>query len=170
MNRKEPKALGVNDIKKIRLSLFTILCNATGVYRGTVAKNKKAKFQEKAGSIIVELIDKIDNDKLTNRDVRDAIEKLGKESGVGASQKVINVYLKFYCIIKANKNPNIMEKLDCPIDRLVRKDNGLPNISIKGMTLDDYVKNQDILEEKYGIRIMADIHAYDEAKTRFYKP
>jgi len=152
----------------IKLSLFSNLCNATGVYRRTIGNDKKRGFQQNAKLIIKELIAKVDTDVIKNQDIRESIKKLAKESGfndkIGASQKVINVYLKYYCAV-ANKNQNVMKELDCPIDSLVRRDNRLPNISIKEMIFEDYVKDQNILEENYAMRVMADIPAYDKRKS-----
>ncbi|MGA3020735.1 MAG: hypothetical protein ABSD68_02185 [Candidatus Micrarchaeales archaeon] len=151
----------------IKLSLFSNLCNATGVYRRTVTANKKL-FQKNAKHIIKGLITKVDANTIKNADIRSAIKKLAKESGfndkVGASQKVINVYLKYYCAI-ANKNRNIMKELDCPIDSLIRSDNKkVPNVNLKNMSYTDYVKSQNVLEGKYGMRVIADIPSYDKRK------
>ena len=110
------------DKDKIKLSLLTILCNASQIYRRTIPKSRKEAYKKSVKKIIKKLIEKTDNNSITNKGIRDAINELSKNAGIsiGASQKAINVYLKFYCIV-SNKADNIIKELDCPIDREVIK-------------------------------------------------
>jgi len=103
---------------------------------------------------------------LKNEDIRNSIKKLAEVSNVsvGASQKAVNVYLKFYCII-SNKPKEILTELDCPIDSKVQKRNSLKKIPLKDINFEDYVEMQNILKDKYDLRILADIEAYDEEKV-----
>lgn len=156
------------DFETIKFSLFRDLCNATGIYRNTVSKKEKNIFDENAKNIIKDLISKVDSNQIKNFDIREAIIKLSELSGfkdrVGASQKVINVYLKYYCVV-GNKSEEIIKELDCPIDSLVRKKYQLGNISIKNITFKNYIDCQNVIEEKFKIRVMADVPAYDEIKV-----
>ena len=67
------------------------------------------------------LIPKIDSNSIASSDIRNAIKELSEKSGVsiGAAQKPINVYLKFYCAIQ-NKREEILRELDCPIDSRIQ--------------------------------------------------
>jgi hypothetical protein len=156
------------DLELIKLSLFKDICNATGVYRKTVSKEEKKNFDKNAIDIIKDLISKVDSNQIKNADIRDAIKKLSELSGfkdrVGSSQKVINVYLKYYCVV-ANKSEEIIKELDCPIDSRVRKEYRLEDISIKNMTFNDYTNYQNVIEARYKIRVIADVYAYDEIKV-----
>mgnify|MGYP001614127137 FL=1 len=116
--------------------------------------------------MIKNLINKIDGNSLTNEEVRKAIKELSEKSDVsiGASQKAINVYLKFYCIL-ANKSDEIIKELDCPIDSFVIKENKLSKVSLKNMNIKNYEEMQNTLKEKYGTRLLADIEAWDDKKV-----
>jgi len=155
-----------SQLEKTKLSLLTILCNASQIYRRSIPKECKEKYQQNLKEIIREMIKKIDLNELKNEDIRNSIKKLAEVSNVsvGASQKAVNVYLKFYCII-ANKAKEILKELDCPIDSKVQKRNSLKKISLKDINFEDYVEMQNILEDKYDLRILADIEAYDEGKV-----
>ena len=154
------------DIETIKLSLFSNLCNATGIYRKTLNNAEKEIFDKNAEVIIKDLIVKVDLGSIRNIDIRNAIRTLSRLSGlnekVGASQKVINVYLKYYCVV-AHKSDLLVE-LDCPIDSLVRTYYKLGNFSMKNMTFGDYIRSQEIIGDRYPIRVMADVPAYDETK------
>ena len=151
---------------KTKLALLTILCNATQIYRRTIPKEKKEKYQQNLKKIIIDLIIKIDSGTLKNEDIRGKIKKLAEiaDVSIGAAQKTINVYLKFYCIV-SNKSDDILKELDCPIDSKVQKNNPLKRISLKDINFDNYVNMQNILEKKYDLSIIADFEAYDESKV-----
>lgn len=151
--------------EQVKLSLLTVMCNVTQIYRGTIPKDKKKIYTKTLKILIKNLIGKIDINSLANEDIRKAIKDLSIKSDVsiGASQKAINVYLKFYCIL-ANKSDDIIKELDCPIDSFVIKENKLSKVSLKNMNLKDYEEMQDILKENYGIKLLADIKAWDDKK------
>jgi hypothetical protein len=159
------------DIKYIdlKLSLFTNLCNATGVFRRTIPWDKKKAFQKNAMGIVAGLIEKVDSNRLKNKDIRDAIIKLSIQSGfgknIGAAQKVINVYLKYYCVV-AGKDDNLLKELDCPIDSWVRQFYKLHNLNLKDMEMEDYEKMQRTLQDKCDMRFLADIDPYDKRKVK----
>jgi hypothetical protein len=154
----------MDETLKVKLSLLTVLCNATGIYRRTIPTEKKSIYQQNLKGIISELIEKVDNGTIKNADIRNSIKKLSDSSGVstGAAQKAINVYLKFYCII-SNKDKKVLSELDCPLDSIVQKEYGLGKIPLKDMNFDTYVGMQKKLGESFEIRIYAD-KAYDEKK------
>jgi len=155
----------LKDREKIKLSLLTEFANATQIYRRTIPKNKKKPYKENLKRLIKELIEKVDNNSIKNNDIRASILELSEKVGisVGASQKVINVYLKFYCVL-GNKPKAIIKELDCPIDSFVIKENKLKKISLKNIFLKDYTEMQNILEKRYGIRLLADVQAWDDKK------
>ena len=153
-----------NDTTK--LSLLKILINATGVLRRTISKDKQKHFISKLQPIILDLINKSDNNVLTNKDIRSAIKKHYVETciSIGASQKVINVYMKFYCII-GNKT-NLIKELDCPIDSRVIKANNLPRVALKNLDFHTYEAMQKVLKQNHGYQLYADVEAYDKFKAR----
>lgn len=150
---------------KVKFSLLTLFCNATQIYRRTIPKEKKEKYCREVKEIIKHLIEKSDNNSLRNEDIRSSIKELSvnAEISIGASQKAINVYLKYYCIV-SNKNEDVLKELDCPIDSKVIAKNKLERINLKDLNLKYYEQMQEALKKKHGIRILADIEAYDSEK------
>lgn len=151
---------------KVKLALLTVFCNATQIYRRTIPKNKKDAYKKKVKEVIISLIEKIDNNSIQNKNIRQAIQELSDNVGIsiGASQKAVNVYLKVYCIV-SNKDDKMLRELDCPIDSKVIKKNKLKKISLKVMNLEDYEEMQRQLQQSYGIKILADIKAWDSEKV-----
>ncbi|MEK6891579.1 MAG: hypothetical protein AABX25_00170 [Nanoarchaeota archaeon] len=148
----------------IKNSLLTVLCNATGIYRRTITAEQKKNYQIKLKEIIMRLTKKVDSDSITNKDIRNAIIELREFCGsIGASQKAINVYLKFYSVI-SNKKDLVLRELDCPIDSFVIKKNKLKKIALSNLNLEDYEEMQNKLNQKYEMRILADIEAWDIKK------
>ena len=148
----------------IKSSLLTVLCNATGIYRRTIIAEHKANYKVKLKEIILSIKKKIDNSSITNKDIKNSIIELREFCGsVGASQKAINVYLKFYSVI-SNKEDSVLKELDCPIDSFVIKKNKLKKISLSNLNLEDYEEMQNKLQQKYGMKILADIDAWDSKK------
>jgi len=144
---------------------LTVICNATQIYRGTIPKGKKKIYTDNLKRLIKNLIKKVDNNSLKNKDIRNSIKELSEKANVsiGASQKSINVYLKVYCIL-ANKSDQIIEELDCPIDSFIMKENQIKKIPLKNIGIKDYEKIQKILEDKYKPRLSADVKAWDDKK------
>jgi hypothetical protein len=81
----------------------------------------KVNFKRELFNSILELVRKVDRGTLTNSDIREKIRKLANGTGVavGQAQKVVNVYMKYYCLLKEKKN--LWEELDCPIDSGIAK-------------------------------------------------
>lgn len=151
--------------EKIKLSLLTEFANATGIYRRTIPKDKKKTYKDNLKKLIKKLIKKVNNNSIKNKYIRKSIKNLSKNAKIstGASQKVINVYLKYYCIL-ANKSNSIIKELDCPIDSFVIKENKLKRVSLIRLSLKDYEEMQDTLGKKYGVRLLADVRAWDDKK------
>ena len=100
----------------------------------------------------------VDNFTIKNSDIRDEIKKLSEETGVsiGQSQKVINVYLKFYCLLKDCK-VEIIKELDCPLDSTtMEKKQKMKNV----LNMNDYINWQNKFEKEFGIRLLRD-NEYD---------
>ncbi len=111
---------------------------------------------------IIKLRKLVDSGKIKNTDICYEIIKLSKKTGtsIGQSQKVINVYLKFYCLI-LNKPLKIIKELDCPLDSTTMdKKNKMKNVK----TIEEYEK----LEKKFdnlGIRLLRDME-YDSNRMK----
>lgn len=139
----------------------------------SVGKNN-IKFKRKLFDTIIKLIVKADNLKLENKHIRNAIKNLSEETDVsiGQAQKVINVYLKYYCIL-TDKPSYIIKELDCPLDSKIMSgfDKNKPkNYRLKNFkNFNDYVSWQNYLEFKgNGIRLKADIIAYDKERINSF--
>jgi hypothetical protein len=100
----------------------------------------------------------VDNSKIKNSEIRNQIKKLSEETGVslGQSQKVINVYLKFYCLLK-DCPIKIIKELDCPLDSTtMEKKQKMKNV----LDMGDYLYWQNKFEKEFGIRLLRD-NKYD---------
>ncbi len=100
----------------------------------------------------------VDNLTIKNSDIRKEIKKLSEETGVsiGQSQKVVNVYLKFYCLLK-NCKVEIIKELDCPLDSTtMEKKQKMKNV----LSMDEYIDWQNKFEKEFGIRLLRD-NEYD---------
>ncbi len=106
---------------------------------------------------------KIDNGTLKNKDIRQEIEQLADRTGatIGQAQKVINVYLKYYCILIDDKK-ELIKELDCPLDRTHLKGRWLYKIT----TMEEYENWQQKLL-KSGLRILSD-EKYDKNRISRY--
>jgi len=115
----------------------------------------------------IELANKSDNGTLRNADIRNKIAEISKSANasIGQTQKIINVYLKYYCIL-TRKPLEIIKELDCPLDSQIMskyKTQYLTKTSLRGMTeINLYVAWQKRLEIiGNGIRLSPDIRTYD---------
>jgi hypothetical protein len=127
----------------------------------------KRKFKKALFDSIAKLRKKADNGTLRNVDIRREIKKLSQKTkkSIGQSQKVINVYLKYYCVL-TGKPLKIIRELDCPLDsRILSK---FESRKLRLKSLEDfkvYKKIQKNIEkEGKGIRLMPDIKIYDERR------
>lgn len=121
------------------------------------------KFNKELLHSIKELRKLVDSEQIKNHHIRNEIEQLSKKTNVsiGQAQKVINVYLKFYCLIIGGTLETIKE-LDCPLDSTtMEKRQRMKNI----LTMSEYIKWQDKFESEYKIRLFRD-EEYDLNRLR----
>jgi hypothetical protein len=118
----------------------------------------------------LELAKKADNGTLRNADIRNRIVETSKNANasIGQTQKIINVYLKYYCIL-TRKPPEIIKELDCPLDSQIMtkyKTPYLTKTSLREMTeINWYVAWQEHLEFiGNGARLSPDIKTYDKQR------
>lgn len=142
----------------------------------------KVDIKRKLFSSIMDLAARADSRTLTNDDIRQSIRQLADEVhiSVGQAQKVINVYFKYYCILKWGNDVAKLRELDCPIDREIAKgvwerlsaetrkaytSKGffLYSMELKNMDFYSYEWMQAELKEiGCGVRVRADFEIYDK--------
>jgi hypothetical protein len=137
-----------------------------------VEESIQLKFRKELFQAIMELVEKTDNNTLKNGDIRNKIKLISEKTGcsIGQSQKVVNVYLKCYCLL-TKKNQKIIEELDCPLDGQVMskyKGNALKRTSLKNMRdFGSYLAWQEYLKKVgNGVRIRPDIETYDKIRIK----
>ena len=151
------------EMREMELKLLVIEFNkATQLDRSfskTKLTNKNKKlFREKLLESCLELMNKIDNETLTNEMIRGKIRKLkniDKNISFGQAQKVINVSLKQYCFITKAKE-KILCELDCPLDSTTMKGYGISNNNMKNVCEKNYLEYQKKFEDEFGMRILKD--------------
>jgi len=145
------------DAKDILVASFY---KETQVGRSIGSSNKQGKkinpkkFKRELLKSIQKLRELVDNKTIKNSDIRREIEILGKKTGVsiGQSQKVINVYLKFYCLF-LDMPLKVIEELDCPLDSTTMdKKQKMKNLK----DMKEYKEWQDNFEKEFGIRLLRD--------------
>ena len=136
--------------------------------RGTNVDNG---FRTKVFAACKRLREIVDQDSIKTQDIRQEIENMSRvtNTSIGQSQKVINVFLKFYCLI-TNKTESLIRELDCPLDRnSIRK--LVPQKERKALkdikSIDDYLFYQRKAEEQFGVRLFAD-EPYDMQRLALY--
>lgn len=144
---------------------------------GRSLRKSSPELKKQMFDSIMELARKADNGTLRNEDIRKKILEISDKAkvSVGQTQKLVNVYLKYYCIL-TRKPIDIIKQLDCPLDsqimsRLERRD--LKRMSLRKMNeINDYVAWQNYLEKiGKGFRLEPDIQTYDNQRIRlFFKP
>jgi hypothetical protein len=127
-------------------------------------------FKKQVVTSCIELANKADKGTLKNEDIRKEIKIISTntKATIGQTQKIINVYLKYYCIL-TKKPLELIKELDCPLDSQSMKANiyaGLTIYKLKNFNnFDEYVNWQNHLESKgNGIRLSPDIEAYDKKR------
>lgn len=114
----------------------------------------KKDFNQNLLKSIKELRKLVDNRTIKTTDIRNEIKSLSNKTGasIGQSQKVINVYLKYYCLL-LDKPLNIIKELDCPLDSITMENKQqMKNI----ISMKEYVEWQRKFEENYGVRLFRD--------------
>lgn len=164
----------MKDISEIVKQVLTpMFYKETQLGRSLGKKDKEFKNALKNALFISinKLREKADNGTLKNEEIRKEIKELSEKTGVtiGQSQKVINVYLKYYCIL-TNKPEEIIRELDCPLDSGIINKFGKGYeklIRLKDMGFNSYVEFQNRLEkEGNGIRLKPDIEIYDKKRIK----
>jgi hypothetical protein len=158
-----------DDLEIVKQVLVPMFCKEAQLGRSLRRKDKE--FNNALFASINRLREKADNGVLKNDDVRNEINELSQKFGVsvGQSQKAINVYLKYYCIL-TNKPEEIIKELDCPLDSGIISEFGRGHekkIRLKNMGLESYLEFQNRLEKKgNGIRLKPDIEIYDKKRIK----
>lgn len=141
---------------------------------GRSIRKSRPEFKKKLFEATLELADKADNGILRNEDIQKKITALSNTTNVsiGQAQKVINVFLKYYCIL-TQKPDAIISELDCPLDSQIMsrfKTKGIKRTSLKKMTkIEDYIAWQNHLKKVgKGIRLRPDIQTYDKERIRLF--
>ncbi len=149
----------LQEMREMELKLLIIEYNKASQLDRSFSKTnltneKKKLFRKRLLEICIFLMNKIDDETLTNSIIRKKIKELkniDNNISFGQAQKVINVCLKQYCFI--TKKEKILYELDCPLDSTTMEHkNNMLNIKEE-----DYLKYQRIFEEENnGIRILKD--------------
>ena len=122
----------------------------------------------------LELANKADNGTLKNVDIRNKILEVSENAkcSIGQAQKIINVYLKYYCIL-TKKPSEIIRELDCPLDSQIMskyQTSGVWKMSLKEMTNIDWYnawqKRMEFIGN--GIRLSPDIKTYDKQRIQLF--
>jgi hypothetical protein len=130
-----------------------------------LSSDKKKLFRKRLLETCISLMNKIDDETLTNSIIRAKIKDLkniDKNISFGQAQKVVNVCLKQYCFI--TKKEKILYELDCPLDSTNMKPYKIFNKNMKNVNEKDYLEYQKIFEnENNGIKILKD-KEYDKMR------
>ena len=154
-------------LKKLeKLVLIAAFDKESQLGRSFGIKKRPKNFNHFLIKAILRLLNNIDNDRIKNSDIRAEIYHLKEKTGcsIGQSQKVINVYLKFYCLW-FDKPLKIIKELDCPLDSTtMEQQDTMRWLNDK----EKYVEYQEsFLTKNKSIRILRDIE-YDEERLITY--
>ena len=151
----------INNMKgKSKDILVASFYKETQVGRSISSSNKQGKkinpkyFKRKLLHSIIKLRKLVDNKTIKNLDIRNEIKNLSDKTGasIGQSQKVINVYFKFYCLF-LNSPLKIIRELDCPLDSTtMEKKQKMKNL----IDIEGYKEWQNKFEKEFGIRLLRD--------------
>jgi len=164
----------LDELKMMELKLFIIEFNKASQLdrsfsKSGVSSETKILFRKELLRLTLKLFAKVDSKTLLNKDIRDAIlelKNLDKKISFGQAQKVINVALKQYCFIKG-VDDEILEELDCPLDSLSMKGQGIKNSKMINVEMEDYIQYQDKFREDGTLRILRD-KVYDKQRVNAF--
>lgn len=149
--------------------LIAIFEKETQLGRSFGKSNRPENFNTELFNIMKHLRILVDNETIKNGDIRTAIKTLKERTGasIGQSQKVINVYLKFYSLI-SNKNENVLKELDCPLDSTIFRELGVKQNNMRNLNeFSKYEKLQAECEKRAGIKILFDAKYGKKRLERF---
>ena len=158
------------EMREMELKLMIIEYNKASQLDRSFSKTnltdeKKKLFRKCLLETCIFLMNKIDDNTLTNSFIREKIKELKNidtNISFGQAQKVINVCLKQYCFI--TKNEKILYELDCPLDSTTMKPYNIYNDNMINVNEKDYLEYQKIFEkENNGLRILKD-KEYDKMR------
>jgi len=151
------------EMREMELKLLIIEYNKASQLDRSFSKTnitdeKKKLFRKCLLETCIFLMNKIDDNTLTNSIIREKIKELkniDNNISFGQAQKVVNVCLKQYCFI--TKNEKILFELDCPLDSTTMKPYNIYNDNMINVNEKDYLEYQKIFEkENNGLRILKD--------------
>ncbi len=141
---------------------------------GRSLREDNPEMKKQVFSSCLELANKADKGTLKNEDIRNKIVEISKNAkcSIGQTQKIINVYLKYYCIL-TKKSPEIIKELDCPLDSQIMakyQTSGLWKYSLRELNdIGRYIAWQKRLELiGCGIRLSPDIKTYDSQRIKLF--
>jgi len=162
----------IETIKKVLVPVWykeSMIGLSIGKSGSNFAESEKKEFKKKLFEAIERLRRRVDEENLSNANIRKEIKKLSTETdaSIGQAQKVINVYLKYYCILYSKP----LEELDCPLDKSImgkyKDENHRPVLLKDLMDFGEYERWQELLREKgHGVRLKPDIECYDQNRIR----
>lgn len=170
-SEKNRKVLSMLDME---IKLFIIEYNKASQLdrsfsKSGIEKSDILKFRRYLVKYCIELMGRIEDSTITTKMIRDRIRKLKnihQNISFGQAQKVINVCLKQYLFL--TNNLECISQLDCPLDSTTMKGYGIKNKRMINVTEKDYIKYQNIFEEKFRYRILKDIKYDKERIKNFY--
>ena len=107
-----------NSLEIVKQVMIPAFYNESQMGRSLRSNNKLVK--KVLFETIMGLLKKVDNNTLRNHDIREGIKYVAQKAdvSVGQSQKVINVYLKYYCILHGDEH--LIKELDCPLGSIIK--------------------------------------------------
>lgn len=150
-----------------RKSLYAGMIAGTQILRSvgkTLGKNspRLKDFKIQSFNEIAHLIEKMDNDELTEADILCSIENLCKTFGVqfGQAQKAINTVLKYHFYLTKGITHSSKKVLHCPIDSIVLKE-------LKRQGAKISIKSLSRIDKGYYLKLQEEIGKLKPSKIEF---
>lgn len=156
----------LSTMRELELKLFVIEFNKAAQLDRSISKNSQKPmpgFRKELVNTCLTLMGKMDNDSLSNLEIRNRIDALSRKYAVsyGQAQKVVNVCLKQYMFL--TRKYSCAQELDCPLDSTTMKGCKIKNKKMISVEADDYKSYQDSFEKENGLRIFKD-EEYDKQR------
>ena len=165
MSRKDTKQEIENLRRSAKDTLLVMIYKESQIGRSIssyLGKSMTKEKSEKFKNLLIEearsLRTMVDNKTITNQIIRSSILELSKNSSlpIGHAQKVLNVFLKYYCLMTGSPI-KVISELDCPLDSTTMEyKEKIKNID----TMEKYTNWQNRFDE-LGIRLLKDMK-YDK--------